>query len=83
MKGQRIRIRFTMVKYKTYVYWNGKMVGEHLDGETPFEIDVTDHVRYKTDNELMVGVIDRISLQRPDLLPYVESDFSGSRKIRP
>ena len=83
MKGQRIRIRFTMVKYKAYIYWNGKKVGEHLDGETPFEIDVTDQVRYKTDNELMVGVIDRISLQRPDLLPYVESDFSGESENPP
>jgi len=32
---------------------------------------------------LLVGVIDRISLQRPDLLPYVESDFVGSDGRRP
>jgi beta-galactosidase len=77
MKGQRVKIRFTIVKYKAYVYWNGKKVGEHLDGDIPFEIDVTDHAKFNADNELLVGVIDRISLQRPDMLPYVESDFGG------
>ena len=76
MKGQRVKIRFTMVKYKTYVYWNGIKVGEHLDGETAFEMDVTDYVKFNAENELLVGVIDRISLQRPDKLPYVESDFN-------
>jgi len=77
MKGQRIKVRFTMVKYQAYIYWNGVEAGEHMDGEVPFEIDVTDHVKFNADNELLVGVIDRISLQRPDLLPYVESDFTG------
>ena len=77
MKGQRIKIRFTTVKYKAYIYLNGVKAGEHLDGETSFEIDVTDHVKFNAENELLVGVIDRISLQRPDMLPYVESDFGG------
>jgi len=78
MKGQRIKIRFTMVKYRTFIYWNGEKVGDHLDGTIPFEIDITDKVEFNRENELLVGVIDRISLQRPDLLPYVESDFEGS-----
>ncbi len=77
MKGQRVKIRFTVVKYQAYIYWNGIKVGEHLDGEIPFEVDVTNLVRFNAGNELLVGVIDRISLQRPDLLPYVESDFTG------
>ena len=75
MKGRRIKIRFTRVLYQTYVYWNGVLVGEHLDGDIPFAIDVTDQVRFGQENELLVGVIDRISLQRPDILPYTESDF--------
>ncbi len=83
MNGQRIKIRFTMVKYKTFVYWNGEKIGEHLDGTIPFEIDITDKVNFNDENELLVGVIDRISVQKPDLLPYVESDFLGSEGRRP
>lgn len=78
MKGKKIKIRFTMVKYKTVVYWNGQKIFEHLDGETPFEADITNRVNFNVQNELLVGVIDRISLQRPDLLPYVAGDFTGS-----
>ncbi|HDY87729.1 MAG TPA: hypothetical protein ENH82_06365 [bacterium] len=83
MKGQLIRIRFTMVKYKTCVYWNGEKVGEHLDGTIPFEIDITNKINFNKENELLVGVIDRISLQRPDLLPYVARDFKGPGGSRP
>jgi beta-galactosidase len=77
MRGERIKIRFERVQFKTHIYFNGVKVGEHLDGEIPFEIDVTEHVRFNGQNELLVGVVDRISLQRPDLLPYVDRDFSG------
>lgn len=83
MKGQRIKLRFIVVKYKCFVYWNGEKVGEHLDGEIPFEIDITDHFNFNKENELLVGVIDRISLQRPDLLPYVEGDFNGNSNNPP
>ena len=51
MRGQRIKIRFTMVKYKTFVYWNGEKVGEHLDGTIPFEIDITDKVKFNSENK--------------------------------
>jgi len=83
MKGQRIKVRFTIVKYKAYIYWNGQKVSEHQDGETPFEIDVTDKVKFNAENELLVGVIDRLSWQRPDLLPYQQSDFAGTEPIPP
>ncbi len=79
MKGQRIKVRFSAVKYKAYVYWNGVKVGEHSDGYIPFEIDITDHVDFKSENELLVGVIDRLALQRPDVLPYTRYEF-GARE---
>lgn len=81
MKGQRIKIRFSAVRYKAYVYWNGKKVGEHSDGYTPFEVDVTNNVKFNQDNELLVGVIDHIALQRPDILPYSRYEF-GDRDSR-
>ena len=40
--GHRAIIRFEAVFYKAQVWLNGKLVGEHEGGYTPFEIDVTD-----------------------------------------
>ena len=40
--GHRAVIRFEAVFYKAQVWLNGKLVGEHEGGYTPFEIDVTD-----------------------------------------
>jgi hypothetical protein len=70
MKGGQIKIRFSQVKYKAIIFWNGERAGEHADGYIPFEIDISDKVKFEQDNILLVGVIDRIALQRPDVLPY-------------
>lgn len=41
-EGSRVFIRFEAVFYKTQVWLNGKAVGEHEGGYTPFEVDITD-----------------------------------------
>jgi hypothetical protein len=85
MKGQRIKLRFSSVKYKAGVYWNGEKVGEHSDGYIPFEIDITDKIDFSKENELLVGVIDHIALQRPDVLPYsrYEYGYTGKHPLSP
>lgn len=40
--GSRVFVRFEAVFYKTHVWLNGKAVGEHEGGYTPFEVDITD-----------------------------------------
>ncbi|HEY0944719.1 MAG TPA: beta galactosidase jelly roll domain-containing protein, partial [Opitutaceae bacterium] len=40
-EGVRTFLRFEAVFYKAQVWLNGKMVGEHEGGYTPFEFDVT------------------------------------------
>jgi len=58
MRGQRIKIHFGGVKFNSRVYVNGKHVGGRFGGYVPFEVDVTDAVRFDGPNELAVGCHD-------------------------
>lgn len=53
--GQRSFLRFEAVNYRAYVYLNGKEIGRHEGGFTPFVLEVTEHLR-ASDNRLVVGV---------------------------
>ncbi len=53
--GQRSFLRFEAVNYRAYVYLNGKEVGRHEGGFTPFVLEVTEALR-DSDNRLVVGV---------------------------
>ncbi|MBA3438553.1 MAG: hypothetical protein H0T92_01620, partial [Pyrinomonadaceae bacterium] len=55
--GGRALLRFGAVDYFSEVYVNGKRVGEHEGGYTPFVFDVTDSVKPDA-NELLVRVVD-------------------------
>jgi hypothetical protein len=55
--GQRMMLEFGAVDYFTEVFVNGKRVGEHEGGYTPFTFDITDALRAGA-NELVVRVID-------------------------
>jgi len=52
---QRAFLRFEAVNYKASVYLNGKYVGKHEGGFTPFTFDVTGLLR-KGENQITVGV---------------------------
>jgi beta-glucuronidase len=41
-QGHRAFLRFEAVFYKSAVWMNGKKLGEHEGGYTPFEVDITD-----------------------------------------
>lgn len=53
-RGYRAVIRFEAVFYKAQVWLNGKQVGHHEGGYTPFEIDITDGLSEK--NALAIRV---------------------------
>jgi beta-glucuronidase len=53
--GKRRFLRFGAANYTARVFLNGKPVGEHEGGFTPFAFDVTDMVR-DGDNQITVGV---------------------------
>ena len=53
----RALLNFEAVDYRCRVWLNGKLVGEHQGGNTPFSFDVTDTIRIG-ENELVVRVED-------------------------
>jgi hypothetical protein len=54
---RHVLLRFGAVDYFSEVYVNGKRIGEHEGGYTPFSFDVTDTVKPGA-NELLVRVVD-------------------------
>jgi hypothetical protein len=55
--GQTVILEFGAVDYFSEVFVNGKRVGEHEGGYTPFTFDITDALRAGP-NELVVRVVD-------------------------
>lgn len=53
-KNEKIRLKFDGVYHIAKVYLNGKFIGEHKGGFTPFEIDVTKNVELNKPNVLAV-----------------------------
>ncbi|WP_297509491.1 glycoside hydrolase family 2 protein [uncultured Caulobacter sp.] len=71
--GQRAFLRFEAVNYTAKVYLNGKSVGEHEGGFTPFSLEVTDVLR-ASNNQLTVGVD---STARTDGVPPPVTDWEN------
>ena len=53
-EGKRVRLRFEAVYQKAEVTLNGRVLGGHVGGYTPFEFDVTDKVDYHGTNTVTV-----------------------------
>ncbi|MEO7496906.1 MAG: glycoside hydrolase family 2 TIM barrel-domain containing protein [Massilia sp.] len=53
--GGRAFLRFEAVNYRAYVYLNGKEIGRHEGGFTPFVLDVSEALR-AGENRLVIGV---------------------------
>ncbi|MEU4680383.1 LamG-like jellyroll fold domain-containing protein [Micromonospora sp. NPDC023737] len=58
-RGARLRLNFGAVDYETTVWVNGIEVATHRGGYDGFSADVTDALRGRGDQELVVGVTDR------------------------
>jgi len=54
-QGKRIRLKFDAVYHDATVWLNGKELGRHHGGYTPFEFDVTGLVKYGEPNTLLVS----------------------------
>ncbi|WP_215224181.1 glycoside hydrolase family 2 protein [Echinicola shivajiensis] len=55
---ERVLLHFGAVDWETEVFVNGKSVGVHQGGYTPFSFDITDALKGRKDNELVVRVWD-------------------------
>ncbi len=57
-KGQRILLHFGAVDWETEVFINGKSVGKHRGGYDSFSFDITDHVTWTGEQDILVQVTD-------------------------
>jgi beta-glucuronidase len=69
--GQRAFVRFGAVNYRADVYLNGKKLGSHIGGFTPFTFEVTPHLKPGT-NSLVVKVDNKRS---KDSVPTLNTDW--------
>ena len=61
--AERVILHFGAVDYRTVLYVNGKYVGMHVGGFTPFAFDITDFLNASGENELFLTVYDNEYLQ--------------------
>ena len=57
-QGKRTMLNFGGVDYFTAVYVDGKLVGRHWGGSSPFSVDITDFVADGKEHDLVVRVED-------------------------
>jgi beta-galactosidase len=55
-KGKRVVLYFEAIAGESTLYVNGKEAGKNFDSHLPFEVDITDFVRFDGKNEILVGV---------------------------
>ncbi len=55
-QGRRVELTFMGAGFEIIAFVNGQCAGSHLGDVTGFSIDITDHVKYGQDNELMLSV---------------------------
>lgn len=69
--GKRLFLYFGAVSYRCRIYLNGKEIGQHEGGFTPFQIEVTKEVKEK-DNFLAVEVS---NTRTTDAIPAMSFDW--------
>jgi hypothetical protein len=60
-RDYRVLIRFGAVMYRCSVWLNGKHIGEHEGGYTPFYLQAQDAVRWGEENDLAVEVVNPLN----------------------
>jgi len=70
-KGKRYFVYFAAVNYEAHVYLNGKKLGVHKGGFTPFQFDVTGNLKVG-DNSIVLKVD---NIRKQDEIPTVNTDW--------
>ena len=71
-EGKRLFLRFEGVNTIATVFVNSVCLGEHRGGYGAFVFEITDHVKYGAENEILVKVNNALQL---DIMPLV-GDFN-------
>ena len=69
--GRRVFVHFGAANYQADVYLNGRKLGRHVGGFTPFEFEITGKLA-ATDNSLVVKVD---NARHADAVPTVNTDW--------
>ncbi len=69
--SNRLFVHFGAANYLTDVYVNGKKVGRHEGGFTPFTFEITEHVK-STDNFMVIRVDNQRKIER---VPALNADW--------
>jgi hypothetical protein len=75
-RGRRVFLEFDGVQKHSRVYMNGVPVGEHKGGYTSFSVDVTDAVRFGSDNVIAVAVSNRRDDLAGGIPPMTAGNFN-------
>lgn len=70
-EGKRLFLNFGAVNYEAIVWLNGIKLGEHVGGFTPFNFEITKHLK-SGENSLVVKVDNK---RVPEGVPTVNSDW--------
>lgn len=69
--GKRLFVNFGAANYEAIVWLNGKRLGQHVGGFTPFNYEITNLLKDGT-NSLVVKVDNK---RRPEAVPTVNADW--------
>lgn len=72
---KEIFIRFEGAMHLADVWINGKHIGQHAGGYTPFVFNVTDNIKFSSDNEIVVRLDNRNNPLIPPGKPVEKLDF--------
>ncbi len=73
-KGQRIYIRVGSANYAAKLWLNGKPIGKHEGGHLPFAFDITDDVKWDTENRVSIEVE---NILKPNRVPTGGENTKG------
>jgi beta-galactosidase len=76
-KGKRILLHFEAVMGNCIVIINGHKVNQHFEGYLPFDIDITDFIKFNQPNKLLVGI------QARKLFDKTSSEYKYFRSTYP
>lgn len=71
-QGERVFLYFGAVNYEAHVYLNGKKLGMHKGGFTPFNFEIPRALLRESDNFLVVKVDNK---RHPQEIPTVNTDW--------
>lgn len=74
LRGKRVFLEFEGVNQVSEFWVNGSRVGEHKGGYTGFEFDITEHVHFGPEPNVLTVKVDNV--YSPNIAPTVKTDLT-------